>query len=505
MVLAAPMRSFLQEAYRRFELRERVLSAAYGPQRSAIKDPSNRKVLWTTRRAGKTTTAILDFIYDGLAHPKAKYAYIALTHPSAEDIAWPILTELFEKFDLGDHFQESKLRATLPNGANIKLYGADRPGWAKRLYGPKYRRVYIDESAFYSISLYDLIEDYLEPSTLVPEKDGQIWVMSIPGHMPRGLFDDAVKCFPVDSGRISGMLCERASEYSRWKWNKKLDRPTGWSVHRWTTADNPAMAEVFSEEIEKKRARNPDIEEDPRFQRNYLGRRIQDVGEMVYKFDWDKNTFPGQWTVSPGDHIVIGLDFGFDDRNAFSVCVWRDDYDALVELESIRLEPGILLDQVYSYHRALIDAYNAPGVDVVTVGDNAHKQLFEEYRRRFNLNVIPAQKGPKFDRIAVYNSALSTAKVLVQDPAASPHVEEMTDLVWYERKDGTKVPQPGSLEDCCDAALMAFEFAKHYLFEEEDYLPPTSRQANMEEQRRMQQMELDRQHAMRRRDGRGYG
>ena len=59
---------------------------------------------------------------------------------------WPVLHELNDKHDLGCTFLDSKLIMTYPNGATLRLYGADMKNFIKRLKGRKYPGVAIDEA-----------------------------------------------------------------------------------------------------------------------------------------------------------------------------------------------------------------------------------------------------------------------------------------------------------------------------------------------------------------------
>lgn len=471
----------LREARRRYG----PVSTLFPEQLATLRDPAKCKAIWTTRQAGKTHVALVDFIEDSRTHPYAQYRFIAQTYQSVEDIAWPVLHQINREFRLGMRFQEQKLRAIMPNGAQIRLYGADRPGWASKIYGQVLRRVYIDEAAFFTVSLYDIYEDYIQPALM--KEEGQFWIMSIPGHLPRGIFDDCIKCFdPVD--KISGVKCENGPRYHKFKW--KHDRPTGFSVHRWTTAENPATNRQYFAQIEKAKAKNPDIEEDPRFQRNYRGLRVTEMGEMVYKFNPEKNTFHADgWKCRAGDHYIIGLDFGYDDRTAFVVLVWREDLPYLVEIESFRLEEAIL-GPIYAHHRTLLDQYDVPGTDIITVADHAHKHLFEAYRQRFDLDVICAEKENKFDWIAIYNASLAAGDIKFINPADSPHVEEMYSLKWRKNQRGMLEETPGQFNDACDAGMIGFRHSYHYLWEEEEQGPPTNAELRRQEIERLRQEDL---------------
>jgi hypothetical protein len=72
---------------------------AFPEQLGAILDTSRKKALRTPRQAGKTTTALIDAINDSQTHPGCWYGYIALTRPSAEELAWMPLQDMDDAFE----------------------------------------------------------------------------------------------------------------------------------------------------------------------------------------------------------------------------------------------------------------------------------------------------------------------------------------------------------------------------------------------------------------------
>lgn len=420
--------------------RNALLLSLFPEQLAVLNDKSPKVCVWTTRRAGKTQSVLSTFIDDALTHPHAKYAYIALTSPSAEDIAWGLLKKINRTYNFGMVFKEAKLKAIMPNGAQIKLYGADKPGFAERLYGQSLRKVAVDEAAFYRIDINQLIDDFLEPCII--DENGQIYLMSIPGHYPRGLFWDITKGFSYKD-KFQAVASETRA---------------GWSCHRWTTEDNPHMRKQFLDKIAQKKREDPEIEKDPVFIRNYRGAWVSELGERVYKYQDNVNAIDS-YELKPGDNYILGIDFGWDDQTAFSVCVWREDSPVYVELES-HAGSGMLLDEIASYVKRYQELY--PGI--VLVGDPAHKQLFEEFRRRFDLPILEGEKPKKYDWIQTINSDLKSGKIKIVKAEESQHAEEMVKLTWHIKRDGFRVEQPGATNDCCDAFMLAYRQAYHYRY-----------------------------------------
>ena len=103
-------------------------------------DPFHRRkerwaVLVCHRRAGKTVACIAELVACALVTNKqnARYAYICPQFNQAKDVAWVYIKQLTSDIP-GISYNESELRADLPNGSRIRLYGADNPDRMRGLY-----------------------------------------------------------------------------------------------------------------------------------------------------------------------------------------------------------------------------------------------------------------------------------------------------------------------------------------------------------------------------------
>ncbi len=87
------------------------------------------------RRAGKTVACIADLVLSALVTPKAdaRYAYIAPQFNQSKDVAWSYVHRLTSDIPQVS-YNESELRVDLPNGARIRLYGADNPDRLRGIY-----------------------------------------------------------------------------------------------------------------------------------------------------------------------------------------------------------------------------------------------------------------------------------------------------------------------------------------------------------------------------------
>lgn len=97
--------------------------------------PQRWAVMVAHRRAGKTVACVAELVAWalGATRPDERYAYVAPQYNQAKDIAWSYVKILTADIP-GVDYNESELRADLPNGSRIRLYGADNPDRLRGLY-----------------------------------------------------------------------------------------------------------------------------------------------------------------------------------------------------------------------------------------------------------------------------------------------------------------------------------------------------------------------------------
>ena len=106
-----------------------VVNLGYAP-RLAFVPFHKRSQRWAClvchRRAGKTVACVADLIDAALRcqKPNPRFAYVAPYYSQAKDVAWVYLKQLGTRIP-GASVNETELRLDLPNGARVRLYGAD--------------------------------------------------------------------------------------------------------------------------------------------------------------------------------------------------------------------------------------------------------------------------------------------------------------------------------------------------------------------------------------------
>lgn len=117
--------------------RQRI-ETGYAPraQQAAIHDSLKRfNVLVAHRRFGKTVLCVNALVDAALRCKKAdgRFAYFAPFFNQAKDVAWTYLKR-YALVVPGASANESELRVVFPNGAWVRLYGADNPDRLRGLY-----------------------------------------------------------------------------------------------------------------------------------------------------------------------------------------------------------------------------------------------------------------------------------------------------------------------------------------------------------------------------------
>lgn len=89
------------------------------------------------RRGGKTVSRVNELIKSGISCTldRPRFAYIAPYLKQAKAVVWDYLKHYSTPFlEHGGSFNESELRADYPNGAQVRLYGADNPDALRGIY-----------------------------------------------------------------------------------------------------------------------------------------------------------------------------------------------------------------------------------------------------------------------------------------------------------------------------------------------------------------------------------
>lgn len=412
------------------------LKGDFPQQDNFVNDPARYLAAQCSRRAGKTNGLALRYFKTMEKHPKGQCIYLGLTLESAREILWPVLHEINDLHGLGCTFVESKLTMKHPNGATLKLFGADQKNFIKRLKGRKYPGVGVDEAQDFGSHLQSLIDDVLTPS-IADYEDGWIALTGTPGPVPQGYFFDITN-----------------------------NRKYGFSLHGWTLMENPHMPDPqgFLADLMTRREWTPD---NPTLKREWRNQWVLDVNSLWIRYNESINHFQ----MLPNEHkwnYIMGIDLGFNDADALAVLAWSETCPTtyLVE-ETITRKQGIteLVEQIeslrnkYDISKLIIDA------------GGLGKKIAEEITRRYLIPVEAADKLRKQENVELLNDALRTGRFKAKSASQFAQDSYMVQIDWDKSTPDRIVVKKKPHSDIIDAVLYAFKLSYSYTYEPEPEKP----------------------------------
>lgn len=381
---------------------DEFLNELHPKQRAFVESPAKRKIARCGRRAGKTAALLYIFMQYGRRFPNATLPYVTLTRDQARRNFWRPLKQLNQRFRLGMDFNEQRLVAKFPNGAEITLVGAQDSDAIEKLRGDKFPLVAIDEIGSFKPHVEELVLDVLDAA--LGDYDGTMLLTGTPPRVPAGFFFDA-----ASSG--------------------------DWECHHWNILDNskfpqwagkPDWEDHAKAYLERKAKQLG--EHSPVFIREQLGEFYQDQDAQYFKFKPGRNTFAvlerRNWLCG------LGIDFGYEDPTAFVVLAASPFDDNLYVVETFAKSKMTDLEIVAKVVE-LEQRYNI----VKRVVDFAAKQYVVSLNQRYSLNLVAANKGDRLQQIDLLNSDFLTGKLKIAD-TEQEFQKELLSVVWDEDHTG---------------------------------------------------------------------
>lgn len=412
-------------------------------QAQFMRDPAKRKAAKCTRRAGKSFGFGRILFQEAWNFAGCTCLYIGLTKATARNIMWKdVLKPLNAKLELGGTFKET-LQIAMPNTSEIHLTGADMDAEEmEKVLGGKYRVVIIDEGGSFRIELRKLIYENLEPA--LADWDGYTVLGGTPTEFTKGLFFDVTR-------------------------DDHAKREPGWSVHEWSTFDNPYMAVNWKKRVQHLIDTNPRVQETPAYKRMYLGQWVTDEDDLVYKYSFERNyadELPkGSYTY------VLGIDLGFNDASAFVLYAYSLSDKTLYTVETYKAS-GMDITDVANRIKHYQKTYSVYKMIV----DGAAKQSIEELKNRYSLPLESADKAGKAEFIEIMNAEFIQGRIKLIGAATLPLATEYRGLVWDKdawEKRKKREEHPGCENHLADAALYGWRHCYQYLARPAEKKPET--------------------------------
>lgn len=405
------------------------LGQSFPSQYAFTDDKSRFVVAQCSRRAGKSNGLAIRFFKTLEIHPKSQCIYLALTLESAKDIMWPVLEELNDKYQLGCTFKESKLTMTHPNGATLRLYGADMKNFIKRLKGRKFPGVAVDEAQDFGSHLESLIDDVLTPC-LTDYEDSWLAITGTPGPVPQGYFFDITQ-----------------------------NRKYGYSFHEWTLLENPYLPDPkkFIADLMFKKQWD---ENHPTLLREWRNKWVLDVESLWVRYKRDKNHY--EEVNQAGFYYILGVDLGFNDADALAVVGWHENNPTTYLIEE-RVTPKQGITELVEQIQEIRKKYNISKI-VIDAG-GLGKKIAEEITRRWSIPLIAADKSRKQEAIEILNDSLRTGNFKAKEDSRFAKDSYLVQIDWDKSTPERIVIKKDPHSDIIDAVLYAFRESPSFAFE----------------------------------------
>lgn len=373
------------------------------------------------------------------AFPKKKNLFLALTLDSAREIIWDDLKDMCERMRMPVKFNEARSIARHANGSSIRLFGVNSSAKEMRkVLGQKYKKVFIDESGSMTIDMVKLCYQMIEPALI--DFNGQLTLLGTCENIPQTFFEKVT-----------------------------MGRESGWSVHRWTSDQNPYVAENWIAKKNQIIKENPLVIHASWFRTHYLNEWCQDDDLLIIPYNRDRNeidSLPSGFDWS----YVLGVDLGFNDATSFSVLAFSPDHPICYRVLGFK-QSGLILSKVGEQIKELQKRFEFFKIVV----DGSNKQGVEDLKQRMGLPLVNAEKLGK----AVYLKAMKDAIVsgvlklvrgqnedLVKEAVdGSDDVGEWWRLQWSDTTQQHEDPRCANHSS--DGTLYAFRECKQYLYSPE--------------------------------------
>jgi len=277
----------------------RILKMAHDYQQRVILTKKKKIYNMAGRRAGKTEANILKVVEKFITIKDARILILGLTFSTTVDLYFNSVISYLDDLGYSNFDEKSKSDGTIVLGKKeIHFKGNSTVDEREKVRGSNWDLVVIDEAQSQKALPY-LIDSIVEPTLL--DKNGQL-VLTGTGPRVRGTYWEEL-------------------------WTREDNNVLKLN---WNISDNPFIPnyQEILEEIKK----NKGIDEtNSLFIREYLGQIAYDDDALVYRIEDDNiidEKVMKEWIDSKpvtDVHFSAGLDYGFNDADAFGIIMYADN------------------------------------------------------------------------------------------------------------------------------------------------------------------------------------
>lgn len=471
MASAEEQRLVFEELERRRLLKEqssglvaRIRAELFDKQLAFIDDKSKKKGALCTRRAGKTSMWSRYCTMVAMSRGRVIIRIWAATRVRAKQLLWDEFNYLHARHSIPTKTNDTDLTIRFENGSEIRLLGADKDKDIQKKRGDKTIMEVVLEAQLFPSTLRGLVQDVAGPSLF--DQDGTLCLEGTPGPVCAGFW----YCVSGDD-----------TKESRWTSRGALAKGevlgAGWSMHHWSLVDNPMVDRwrgkkdwkaIALHELEEVLKKNGWARDNATFIREYLGRWVNDIGALYYKFDAARNVYdPNEvepW--GPGWEHVLGWDLGFRDSMALVVWGWHPSYERLFEAFSWKQQGALakdVMDQIDTLEK--VRGFNI--IKKVADTGGGGRMYVEEVMSRYTHDFEAAKKTEKYEHVRLFNDDLLTGKVKLRpdSPLKGDMAQLPIDPNWPDpdKPEAPPTEDPHFENHTTDAGLYAYRAAWHYL------------------------------------------
>lgn len=418
-----------------------------------VTDPARFATAVCSVRAGKTTACAADLISTATSSPGTTGLYITLARSSAKRIVWPELHRIVRDFRINAKFNEAELSIHFTSGSKIYCSGANTEAETEKLRGlSNVALAYVDESQAFRAHLKELVDDILVKRLY--DTNGRCRLIGTPGPIPSGYFYEA-------------------------------SQSKSWSHHAWTLHNNPwierksglSVAQLIQQDMDRKGVGV----DDPSIQRECFGRWVLDTQSLILNYNEGLNHYEdlpkGKW------NYILGMDFGYNDADAFSVLGWTD-----TSPNTYLIEEMVKDKQTYEQMEANFLELHRRYTFAKVIGDpgGGGKKLIESLRARYKVPFAVAEKTEKVANLKLLNNALRTGRFKAKKTSRFSQ-----DCNLLERDPDKSTPDKIVIKghsDSIDSVLYPFKLSPAFAFEP----PPVTPKPNTPEYDKYIEKEFER-------------
>ncbi len=433
----------------------------FDAQKKFFRGSKNRfKVTVCSRRSGKTVGIVADMLDTCIQESSVNLLYITQTQQAARAIIWDDLMRIIDEYEMDCKVDNSRLTITFPNKSKIYIAGAKDQSEISKYRGWKLRKCYIDEAQSFRSYISELINDIIIPA--LRDLRGDLYITGTPGVVCAGPY----------------------YEYSQ---------SSEWARYNWTAFDNIHMHNPPEIDLEETLAEERIIrgidENDPSYIRETFGKWVEDLDQLVFKFNRSRNIYTelpteGEWTY------ILGADIGYNDSDAIAI-IGYNSFAKKVFLVDEFVKNKLTITDFVKHIKRFVEEYSP--VKMVMDAGALGKKIQEEIRQRHGIHLEAAEKSRKVEFIELLNDDLRTGKFMAFNKSL---FQEDSMLVQWDKDSKLRNPERPKISDnyhsdICDAVLYSWREAKHYLSEKPFQAPKINTNEYMDQMERKEAEDME--------------